>query len=60
MPPSPAAAASAPASARITLEHFGIDMRVDEVLPLREQALYPASGGAPFLPSAEEFLLAMN
>jgi beta-phosphoglucomutase-like phosphatase (HAD superfamily) len=35
-------------------------MRVDEVLPLREQALYPASGGAPFLPGVEEFLRAMN
>jgi beta-phosphoglucomutase-like phosphatase (HAD superfamily) len=60
---SPAAAAAAPAapdSARITLEHFEIDMRVDEVLPLREQALYAASGGVPFLPGVEEFVRAMN
>jgi hypothetical protein len=63
MAPSPAVAAAAPTapdSARITLEHFGIDMRVDEVLPLREQTLYPASGGVPFLPGVEEFVRAMN
>jgi hypothetical protein len=58
-----AAAAAAPAAAdspRITLEHFWIDMRVDEVLPLHEQALYPASGGVPFLPGVEEFVRAKN
>jgi hypothetical protein len=63
MPLSPAAAAAAPAapdSARITLEPFGIDMGVDELLPLREQALYPASGGVPFLPGVKEFVRAMN
>jgi phosphoglycolate phosphatase-like HAD superfamily hydrolase len=35
-------------------------MRVDEVLPLREQALYAASGGVPFLPGVEEFVRAIN
>jgi beta-phosphoglucomutase-like phosphatase (HAD superfamily) len=37
-----------------------IDMRVDEVLPLHEQELYPASGGVPFLPGVEELVRAMN
>jgi hypothetical protein len=55
-----AAAPAAPDSARITLEHFGIDMRVDEVLPLHEQALYPGSGGVPSLPGVEEVVCAMN
>jgi hypothetical protein len=49
-----------PNSARITLEHIGIDMRVDEVLPLHEQALCPASGGVPSLPGVEEVVCAMN
>jgi riboflavin kinase / FMN hydrolase len=35
-------------------------MRVDEVLPLREQALYPASGGVLYLLGVEEFVRAMN
>jgi beta-phosphoglucomutase-like phosphatase (HAD superfamily) len=34
-------------------------MRVDEVLPLREQALYPASGGVPFC-RVWRFVHAMN
>jgi hypothetical protein len=55
-----AAAPNAADSARIKLEHFGIDVRADEVLPLREQALYPASGGVPFLPGVENFVRAMN
>jgi beta-phosphoglucomutase-like phosphatase (HAD superfamily) len=35
-------------------------MRVDEVLQLREQTLYPDFGGLPFLPGVEEFVRAMN
>jgi beta-phosphoglucomutase-like phosphatase (HAD superfamily) len=42
------------------LEHFGIGRRVDVVLSLREQALYPASGGVPLLLGVEEFVHAMK
>jgi HAD superfamily hydrolase (TIGR01509 family) len=51
---------TSPDSARITLEHFGIEMHVDEFLRLREDALYPAFGGVPFLPGVEEFVRAMK
>jgi hypothetical protein len=55
-----AAAPAAPDSARTTLERYGIDMRVDEALPLHDQALCPASGGVPSLPGVEEVVCAMN
>jgi hypothetical protein len=59
-PARAAAALAEPDSARVTLEHFGIDMRLDEFLQLREQALYPAFGGVSFLPGVDEFVRAMN
>jgi beta-phosphoglucomutase-like phosphatase (HAD superfamily) len=60
MPLSPAAAAVAPAAPGSTLEHLGIDMRVDEFLRFRDQVLYLTFRGVPYLPGVEEFVRAMN
>lgn len=50
---------TSPDSARITVEHFKLDMSVDAFLRAREAALVPAFANCPFLPGADAFVRRM-